>query len=49
MLPVTYGVNIVRINSLDTPTVLQQPNGDTRPLLLGIRDPQVEFIRNNDH
>jgi hypothetical protein len=36
------GENIIRIACLDRPTRLKMPNGDTRPLLLGIKGYRIE-------
>jgi hypothetical protein len=42
-IPVMAGKNIVRMTSLDQPISRPQPNGDTRPLLLGICDVRVRL------
>jgi hypothetical protein len=31
------GVNTVKVTCIDRPTIDRQPNGDTRPLLLGLQ------------
>jgi hypothetical protein len=36
LIPVQAGMNKIVLQLLDQPTIVQQPNGDTRPLLLGI-------------
>jgi hypothetical protein len=40
-VPVVAGLNQIIIRSLDKPTIAIQPNGDTRPLLLGIKGLKV--------
>jgi hypothetical protein len=42
-VPVAAGATQIMLSVLDTPTVLMQPNGDTRALLLGIRALKVEL------
>jgi hypothetical protein len=36
-IPVEQGDTVVSMDALDPPTVFHQPNGDTRPLILGVR------------
>jgi hypothetical protein len=43
ILPVTQGLNKITIRGLDQPTILRFDNGDTRPLLIGVRQLRVQF------
>jgi hypothetical protein len=36
-IPVEQGDTVVSMEALDPPTILRQPNGDPRPLILGVR------------
>ncbi len=45
-VPVPAGRSIIRLQALDQPTVEVLPNGDTRPLLLGVRDLSFQFRPN---
>ncbi|HUI08008.1 MAG TPA: hypothetical protein VL486_13500 [Verrucomicrobiae bacterium] len=42
--PVDAGLSEVCLTPQDKPTVLEQPNGDRRPLLLGVSDLQVKLL-----
>jgi hypothetical protein len=44
---VTAGSNGITLRTLDKPTVLIQPNGDTRPLLLGVRGLTFDAVKEN--
>ena len=35
-IPVQKGVNEIKMEIMDKPAIIKLPNGDTRPLLLGI-------------
>jgi hypothetical protein len=43
-VPINQGQNEICLSPLDKPTVLEQPNGDRRPLLVGVSNLQVEFL-----
>ena len=43
-VPVAEGTNTIVLHTLDKPTVAQLPNGDTRPLLLGVKGLRVESL-----
>jgi hypothetical protein len=42
-LPIEAGETVITLTPLDTPTVLRLPNGDTRPLVLGVQGLQAQF------
>ncbi len=42
-LPVALGLNHLVLRSLDQPTVMRLNDGDTRPLLLGVRGIKIEL------
>lgn len=46
-VPVHTGSNQIVLRSLDHPTRTRQPNGDTRPLVLGVRGLNISFKEHN--
>ena len=42
-LPVALGLNHLVLRFLDQPTVMRLNDGDTRPLLLGVRGIKIEL------
>lgn len=42
-IPVAFGETVISLKALDTPTVKTLPNGDVRPLLLGVSNLQATF------
>jgi hypothetical protein len=40
-VPLMRGNTVIRIEALDAPTVLVQPNGDRRPLVVGIQGMRI--------
>lgn len=42
-IPVAAGMNQIIFRALDQPTITRQPNGDTRPLVLGIKGLRVSL------
>jgi hypothetical protein len=47
-VPVVEGLNEICLDPLDSATVLRHPNGDRRPLLLGVSDARVGFASRGD-
>jgi hypothetical protein len=43
-IPVDGGQNTVRIRVLDVPSIAALPNGDTRPLLLGMTNVSIRLL-----
>jgi hypothetical protein len=42
-MPVAEGQNVCSWTTLDRPTLLVQPNGDTRPLIVALKAPRIEW------
>ena len=48
-VPVAEGTTQIVLHPLDKPTVAQLPNGDTRPLLLGVKGLRIESLVTNEN
>jgi hypothetical protein len=46
-VPVQAGLNKIMLRPLDVPTIAKLDNGDTRPLVLGIRDIHIQLDTNS--